>query len=80
MNIHIEKIEKSLTEFQSSVEELKKECPGIMWGVLNFNEDIISIHPREYAEKLQNRLNAERLRKIALEKLTPQDREILRLY
>jgi hypothetical protein len=80
MNIHVKKIEQSLTDIQSALKELQIEDPYITTFLPLGYGDIMKLEPWKLAETLQQRLNVARLRKIALEKLTPQDREILGLY
>ena len=81
MNIHIEKIQKSLQDIKESMAEIKKEYPNLY---LYLDEFYLTLPEKwdviQTTNHLQNQLNQWRLRKITLDKLTPQDIEILGLY
>ena len=77
MNTHIEKIRKGLNDIKISIEELRKECPNMGLYINGYSD---SWNIDETVNYLELDLNKARLRKIALDKLTLQDKEILGLH
>ena len=69
-----QKIEAALNLIKSELAIIENEVPGISRG---FWYEMHDKAPYEKCERLTADINAARLRKIALQKLTPQDREAL---